>query len=89
MKKIFSDAPDVPLATANAVARIIERHLRIHRVDRAKDLPEEAKVRLYRDIRAFFDDVTRLRAVSRSRQPGALRRIIGDIRQILRDCLTL
>lgn len=55
MKKLFPEAPDVPQGTANRVIRIIERHLRIHRVDRAADLPEEAKVRLFRDLRLFFD----------------------------------
>ncbi|MEN6521651.1 MAG: hypothetical protein ABFD46_10950 [Armatimonadota bacterium] len=55
MKKLFPDMPDVPQGVANRGVRIIEKHLRMHRVDRAKDLPEEAKVRLLRDLRAFFD----------------------------------
>lgn len=55
MKRLFSSTPDVPQSVANRAIRIIERHLRIHRVDRARDLPEEAKVRLYRDLRFFFD----------------------------------
>jgi hypothetical protein len=55
MKKIFPDAPDVPQGVANRGVRIIEKHLRMHKVDRVKDLPEEAKVRLLRDLRSFFD----------------------------------
>jgi hypothetical protein len=55
MKKLFPEASDVPGSVANRAARIIEKHLRLHRVDRARDLPEEAKVRLYRDLRFFFD----------------------------------
>lgn len=55
MKKLFPDAPDVPQGVANRGVRIIEKHLRMHKVDRAKDLPEEAKVRLLRDLRVFFD----------------------------------
>lgn len=55
MKKLFPEAQDVPQSVANRGVRIVERYLRIHRVDRAKDLPEEAKVRLYRDLKEFFD----------------------------------
>jgi len=35
--------------------RVVEKHLRLHRVDRARDLPEEAKIRLFRDLRALFE----------------------------------
>jgi len=55
MKKLFPDTPDVPQGVANRGVRIIEKHLRQHKVDRARDLPEEAKVRLLRDLQAFFD----------------------------------
>jgi len=55
MKKLFPEAPDVPQSMANRAAKIVEKHLRIHRVERARDLPEEAKVRLYRDLRFFFE----------------------------------
>jgi hypothetical protein len=54
MKKIFPESPDVPQGTANRGVRIIEKHLRMHRVDRARDLPEEAKIRLLRDLKSFF-----------------------------------
>lgn len=55
MKKLFSEAQDVPQSVANRAAKIVEKHLRLHRVNRARDLSEEAKVRLYRDLRFFFD----------------------------------
>jgi hypothetical protein len=55
MKKLSSEAPDVPQSVANRAAKIVEKHLRLHGVGRAKDLPEEAKVRLYRDLRFFLD----------------------------------
>ncbi len=55
MKKLFPEAPEVPQSVANRVSKIVERYLRMHRVERARDLPEEAKVRLYRDLRFFFD----------------------------------
>ena len=55
MKKLFLDAPEVPQSTANRAVRIVEKHLRVHRVDRARDLPEEAKVRLLRDLRVLFE----------------------------------
>ena len=55
MKKLFADTPDVPQGVANRAVRIIEKHLRQHKVDRAKDLPEEAKIRLLRDLRFFFE----------------------------------
>ena len=55
MKKLFPEAPDVAHGVANRAIKIIERHLRVHRADRARDLPEEAKVRLYRDLRFLFE----------------------------------
>lgn len=55
MKKLFHEAPDVSQRVANRSIKIIERHLRLHKVDRAKDLHEEAKVRLLCDLRSFFD----------------------------------
>ncbi|MEN6357800.1 MAG: hypothetical protein ABFD83_12040 [Armatimonadota bacterium] len=55
MKKLFPETPDVPQTQANRAARIIEKHMRMHRVEKAKDLPEEARIRLYRDLRFLFD----------------------------------
>lgn len=55
MKKLFPEAMDVPQSVANRATKIVEKYLRLHRVERARDLPEEAKVRLYRDLRFFFE----------------------------------
>ena len=55
MKKLFPEAPDVPQPVANRAVRIVEKYFRLHRVERARDLPEEAKIRLLRDLRSFFD----------------------------------
>lgn len=59
MKKLFPEMSDVPQGTANRAVRIIEKHLRAHRVSRTRDLPEEARIRLYRDLRFFFDGENR------------------------------
>jgi hypothetical protein len=55
VKKLFPEVPDVPPSVANRASRIVEKHLRLHHVNRARDLPEDAKIRLYRDLRFFFD----------------------------------
>lgn len=55
MKKLFPEAPDVPQNVANRASKIVEKYLKMHRVSRACELPEEAKVRLYRDLRFFFE----------------------------------
>jgi hypothetical protein len=55
VKKLFPETPDVPQSMANRAARILEKYLRMHRVEKAKDLPEEARIRLYRDLRFLFD----------------------------------
>jgi hypothetical protein len=59
MKKLFPEMPDVPQNVANRAVRIIEKHLKTHRVSRTRDLPEEARIRLYRDLRFFFDGENR------------------------------
>lgn len=69
MKKLFPEAPDVPQAVANRAVRVVEKHLRQHKVDRAKDLPEEAKIRLLRDLRALFQSEL---AESGPGHPGSL-----------------
>lgn len=45
-------------STANRASRIIEKHLKMHHVNRARDLPEEAKIRLYRDLRFYLESGT-------------------------------
>ncbi len=89
MTKLFPEAPDVPQSVANRAIKIIERHLRLHRVDRAKDLPEEAKVRLFRDLRFFFE--------SGAQPPGAgpeggkfsLRRFLSGLWEKLENFLSV
>ena len=61
MKKLYPDADDVSQNVANQAVRIVERHLRRGQVKRAGDLPEEAQVRLLRDVRALFDREMALR----------------------------
>ena len=55
MKKLFPGMPDVPQNVANGAVRIIERHFKTHRVTRATELSDEAKVRLHRDLREFLN----------------------------------
>ncbi|MDH7481260.1 MAG: hypothetical protein QHH26_04680 [Armatimonadota bacterium] len=56
MRKIFQFAPDVPQSVANKAIEIIERQFAAYGVKRAEDLPEESKVRLLRELQAFFAD---------------------------------
>lgn len=55
MKKLFPEMPDVPQNVANRAVRIVEKHLKLHHASRVRDLPEEAKIRLYRDLKFFFE----------------------------------
>ena len=54
MKKVNRHLPDVPQLVADRGTEIIERHFNAYGVKRASDLPEEGKVRLYRDLQQFF-----------------------------------
>lgn len=54
MRKIYQSAPDVPQAIANKAIEIIERQFAANGVRRAEELPEESKVRLLRELQAFF-----------------------------------
>ncbi|MBI3909753.1 MAG: hypothetical protein HY320_02330 [Armatimonadetes bacterium] len=54
MKRIHRQATEVPQAVADRGTELIERHLNTYGVARASDLPEEGKVRLYRDLQQFF-----------------------------------
>ena len=78
MKKLFPEMPDVPQSVANGAVRIIERHFKTHRVTRAAELSEEAKVRLHRDLREFFDTEIGLggsRGAARKRRIGLFEKI--------------
>ena len=78
MKKLFPKIPDVPQSVANGAVRIIERHFKTHRVTRAVDLSDEARVRLHRDLREFFNTEIGLLcpyAAGRKRRAGLLHTI--------------
>lgn len=55
MKRIHRNVPEVPQAVADRGTELIERYLAAYGVTRASDLPEEGKVRLYRDLQQFFE----------------------------------
>ena len=54
MKKVNRYVPDVPQRMADRGTEIVERHLAAAGVSRASELPEEGKVRLVRDLQAFY-----------------------------------
>jgi hypothetical protein len=54
MKKINRHVPDVSQGIADRGTEIIERHFNAYGVKRASELPEEGKVRLYRDMQQYF-----------------------------------
>ena len=70
MRKLYPDAEDVPQRVASRAVRILERHLRQARVERARDLTEEARVRLYRELRAFLDSESGARTNESGRARG-------------------
>ena len=54
MKKVSRHLPDVPQGIADRGTEILERHFNAYGVKRASDLPEEDKVRLYREMQQYF-----------------------------------
>ena len=54
MRKVHRHAPDVPQGVADRGTELIERHLAAYGVTRARDLPEEGKVYLRRELSQFF-----------------------------------
>lgn len=54
MKKVHRHVPDVPQSVADKGTEIIERCFQAYGVKRATDLPEEGKVRLYREMQQFL-----------------------------------
>jgi len=54
VKKVHRHVPDVPQNIADRGTEIVERHFQAYGVKRALDLPEEGKVHLMREMRAFF-----------------------------------
>jgi len=86
MKKLFSEIPDVQQGVANKVVRVIERHFRFHKVTRANDLSEEARVRLHRDLRALFDvelGSGGSLSADRKRRAGVLEKIHAWLKEFL------
>ena len=88
MKKLYPDMPDVAPSVANRAVRIVERHLRTHRVSRARDLPEEAKVRMYRDLRLFFEGDQQLPPTGQGKPGFSLRRCLSGIWERFEDFLS-
>jgi hypothetical protein len=89
MKKLFPEASDIGQSVANRAAKIIEKHLRLHRVDRARDLPEEAKVRLYRDLRFFFDSGGQPTQTGTGGVAGGIRRFFAGLWGKIEDFLSM
>jgi hypothetical protein len=87
MKKLFPEAPEVPQSVANRASKIVEKYLRMHRVERARDLPEEAKVRLYRDLRFFFDSGGQ--PSDSASGAGGLRRYLSNLWGKIEDFLSM
>ena len=54
MKKIHRMVPDVPQAVADQGCEILERYFNRYGVTRALHLPDEAKVSLMQELRAFY-----------------------------------
>jgi hypothetical protein len=54
MKKVNRHLPDVAQGTADRGTESIERLFNAYGVKRASDLPEEGKVRLYRQMQQYF-----------------------------------
>ncbi len=87
MKKLFPGAPDVPQSVANRASRIIEKHLRVHHVSRASDLPEEAKVRLYRDLRFFLEGGQQTPPAGSGGRTFSLRGLLANMWEKIEDFL--
>ncbi|MDO8587130.1 MAG: hypothetical protein Q7T82_08835 [Armatimonadota bacterium] len=85
MKKLYPDAIDVSQSVANRAVRIIEKHLRLAQVERARDLSEESRVRLYRDLRAFLDTESggNGQSLSKGQREGLWARFLKRIEEFL------
>jgi len=89
MKKLFPKAPDVCQSVANRAVRIIEKHLRVHRVGRTRDLPEEAKIRLHRDLRFFFEGDPTGPSASSNERGFSIRRSLSRLWERIEDFLSV
>ena len=88
MKKLFPEVPDVGQSVANRASRIIEKHLKIHRVGRARDLPEEARIRLYRDLKFFFESGTPPPSMDAGRKGFSIGRFLSRLWEKIEDFLS-
>lgn len=88
MKKLFQEAPDVPQSVANRAIRIVEKHLRVHRVNRVRDLSEEAKIRLYRDLRFYFEGDSQSPGAGSNDKRFSLRRFFTRLWEGIEDFLS-
>ncbi len=88
MKKLYPGMPDVTPTAANRAVRIVERHMRIHRVKRARDLPEEARIRLYRDLRLFFEGDQQPPYAGSGKKSFSLRRYLSRLWERVEDFLS-
>jgi len=88
MKKLYPDVPDVTPTVANRAVRIVERHLRTHRVSRARDLPEEAKIRLYQDLRLFFEGDQQSPDAGAGKPGFSIRRLFSNAWEKIEDFLS-
>lgn len=77
----------MPQSVANRASKIVEKYLRMHRVERARDLPEEAKVRLYRDLRFFFESGGQ--PSDPASGAGGLRRYLSNLWGKIEDFLSM
>lgn len=80
--------PDVPPSVANRAVRIVEKHLRTHHVSRVRDLPEEARIRLYRDLRFFFEGDPGSPNAGGDRQGFSLRAFMSRMWEKIEDFLS-
>lgn len=76
----------MPQSVANRASKIVEKYLRMHRVERARDLPEEAKIRLYRDLRFFFESGGQPNDPASG---GGLRRYLSNVWGKIEDFLSM
>jgi len=88
MKKLYPEAPDLSQNAANRAVRIIERHLKVHGVTRARELPEEARVRLYRDLRLFFEGASKPPPDASAKSRSSIAGFMRSIREALDDFLS-
>jgi hypothetical protein len=88
MKKLYPEAADVTQSVANRAARIVEKHLRTQRVSRACDLPEEARIRLYRDLRLFFEGGSQASGTDSGKRRLSVRETISLLWEKLEDFLS-